>query len=544
MRVNGILLIAVLLFAQTAFSQDPSHASDPCQGPDVNVDLDMPPIDDQDPTPWCATFTAKALLDYNIHQSCKDQGCTYDSSHRVSAEDLNSMRADASDPQRGKYFELSRGEDIGQLLQGTQEGVTQGGKAVGPAMDKDLTLDRSLFHGSQSDDEIIKRLTDYYVAEAKQKGLAAACNLDPSSFTDLTQQMPDIQKVADQVLDTKGVGEVGLTRFLDAVAPKAGIPDAASAGRKSFPAPFNVVEFHTANPQELMSHIADALRNQHQPVAADVCMVGLANAEGFSGDLAGLSKSDSCGAHAMTVIGFKKIGNKCEVHLRNSWGDHWPEKDKKAGREKDGDGNIWVSAANFLNNQELGSEKPPAMTAYHIEPRQANSPIANTEHGSDGSSSVGIFKDGRLFQGAGTGLTLENGGRFTGEVKDGFMAKGIVTDYQWNQKSRYTGSVDGGLPMKGTMTFVSNGGDIGSYTGTFNKSSGYQDGTGTRIQGFKYKNEDMEFTGSIVNGRTSCGLAVGTEHRWCFSSAGVKEEPATLTTAEACGCPAPAGSVH
>ena len=95
--------VSVLLLSAGLAQAD----ADLCEGVSDTDDLSpqMPPIEDQGLSPWCATFSTKALLDFNVHANClKNAGnsCKYDDSSQISPPDLSSMSVANPEESRGK----------------------------------------------------------------------------------------------------------------------------------------------------------------------------------------------------------------------------------------------------------------------------------------------------------------------------------------------------------------------------------------------------------------------------------------------------------
>jgi hypothetical protein len=371
----------------------------------------MPPIDDQGQSPWCQTFAVKGVLDYEIHEACLNGGgtsCDYGAANRVSAEDLNALRADAPPSERGNAYELVNSDSTLKILLGAQKGIQNGDKTVGPAMEQDLPMNQSVFYSSASQTALIMRLTDYYESQAHSSADCPNCETTAETRDSLTQ-IPDLLNAARQSAD--------LSTFADRVTPQREIPQSVKDVRKPFPAPFNVSWLRTINQAALMSALVDTLKTQRQPLLTDVCILQLDSALGIHGDGVQASPSDSCGAHAMTIVGFRKLGTQCEVHLRNTWGATWPE-------DRNGDGSVWADEASFLSslNKNQGD-----YSLYHVESRTATAPVRN-KYSSNGEEEEGIFDSRfRLIDGEQKNVKMSDDSRYTGTLKNGLLVCGTLT---------------------------------------------------------------------------------------------------------------------
>jgi hypothetical protein len=366
-KTRILVPLIMIVFAQISVA-DAATPADPCSGPDQEIDLakDMPPIDDQGVSNLCGIFSMKALLDYNIHQSCLKNGgsevsCAYSPNNRVSAEDLSAF-SDPDPKNNGNAFNLNDVNDMYFVLSGVQSGTLVDGKVVGPVMDRDLPFDLTLFGTAAStNNSLLKRLSEYYSIEELR--LSAPDNpqgtcYEDDHFKDLIEQFPNLQAAADASMKSSGFAD-----FEDAVVNRD-LPDSVREKRKPFPVPFNISDVDFGDRATATQYIVDTLKKSRQPLETELCYDDLAKGLGLQSYA---TKDDPCGPHAMVIIGFRKQGSQCEVLLRNSWGDYWPENVEKPN------GTAWVNMKEFFSATSADTPNANGTYLMHIEPRDPKS---------------------------------------------------------------------------------------------------------------------------------------------------------------------------
>jgi hypothetical protein len=382
--------------------------NDPCLGPSFQLDLQkemLPPIDNQREAPWCAVFAVKAILDYNIHIDCEKRhagakgACPYSPANRISAEDISAQTADAVSNLRGSAFYLGDGDIELPLLEGPQKG--------GVLTDKDLPFNERLFADNPQRPALIAKLRNYYEVKDQIAQTGGSCKL-PSYFDDLETLLPGIGKLVEGVIASNGKDGEG--SFLDNVSEKYyPIPPQVQAKRKPFVPPYNVFDFNTHDEVAYNSHIFSTL-SAGQPLIARVCYSQLQMNAKLP--YIPIQATDGCGGHAMTIIGLRKTSDgACQVHLRNSWGDHWPQ---------GGDGTDWVSTADLWKSL---NPNDGVQELVSIEPRSSSEPISNKYYWDKQYTFTGYTWNTQMLDGE---IVDAHGNAYRGHFNGGALSCGVA----------------------------------------------------------------------------------------------------------------------
>jgi len=429
----GISSIITLLVASLNFATCALAAQDPCAGPDMNIDLEdnMPPIADTDQHRGerCTTFAAKSVLDYNIHLACQKQhpedakACAYTPNTMLSAEDLQANDANQSPDVRGKFVDLySSGSDFSDVFQGAQK--------YGALTDSQLPLDQAMYVDSGNGTALIERL-DSFCEDMSKKNAGGSCPQD-EEFKQLQKLFPQLLQIAAQAKSEadfkKGIEQ--------AYYP---ISESLQNERKPVLPAFNVKEFMSDDPAAFKAQIVDTLVKDHQPAAVPLCIYTIMKGANIDEPM---NDKDPCGLHGMTVVGFKKSGNECMVHMRNTWGDGWPVAQK-------GDGTVWIKM-DLMVQAVKERMAPRSLRMDSIVPRDPGAPIQNEEI-RDGQSFIGetwhhLWHHGVMKRRIKGGVNLVENGNFIGE--NNMFVHGTLS---YGNGSTFTGELLNNAPSCGYL---------------------------------------------------------------------------------------------
>ena len=164
--------------------------------------------------------------------------------------------------------------------------------------------------------------------------------------------------------------------FMQGVATKEfPVPDSVKATRKPVnPAFGSITQYSSDDANQIKAEASSIFwKGQHQPATTSICMEKFGINTGVNDGLPVFDKDHppACMGHELTLIGFRKTEDgKCEVHVRNSWGDHWPDSRK-------GDGNTWVDANQFFSCIEPARSREPDCFDLDQPSRSGETPIRN-----------------------------------------------------------------------------------------------------------------------------------------------------------------------
>lgn len=504
MRNSRLLIFVLALALPASFAQ---ADADLCEGVTGTNDLStqMPPVEDQGLSPWCATFSAKAVLDFSVHASCVknsgDSSCKYSDANEISPSDINSLSLSNPESLRGKSFTLSDGDATVSLLEGVQK--------AGAATQAEWPFNQTLFLDQPKDIPLLAKLNGFYSDERDVYGPTAKnsspdrCK-QPRPFADLLKNYSDIREVADQALAANpNDPDKARGQYLDELAQKH-FPAPEGLIRKPIAPPFNITSVSYLNDKQFIGHIVDSLKKS-EPLATDVCVYQLEANAGMKDNHG--PHSDSCGAHGMTIVGVRRAENgKCQIHIRNSWGEGWPA----GGPEK---GYAWIDYDAYLGSLDHHdfttsdgkiSKNIPSLVS--IETRTPGSPIQNT-----------IVTENLVATGQTAGLNLEGPGRQesvtpqgktieTGQFKAGYLVSG---ERRLGDGTVMTGSYDstGNLTGEGTSTLANGTVLKGTFAAGFFVHGVQKFSTGQVSTGNFDANGALNGVGSITlaNGQTQEG---------------------------------------
>lgn len=424
-------LLVFLLFSLPAGAVTTTKYLRGCGGVSEDLQKDMPPVDNQLQSPWCASFSAKALLEY--HRHVNRPGDTYQ--NRVSVMDVNSWNSVNPDSSRGKLPNIADGGSVYHIL----EGVQVSGQLYSEA---DFPFDQALFDWDRG---TLARLTRYY--EAKKTfsfgSLCADCGEKGSENRTLEKQFPSISEF---VAGAKDSGS-----FLSAMAKKYPVIAGPRAGAKREPVEaFNIQSSEFSNGDAFLDEVAKNLREK-RPMAASVCANQLLRLPGLGqGMVAPPSSASECGEHALIVMGMKLIDGQCQLNVRSSWGTQWPQ--------PKGGGSAWIPVKDFLR---VSASKPGKgeIVLFSVTKRAPDAAVENTQIFSDGGSYSGPTKKG---QPDGQGKARDASGTIIqGEFKNG----------QLNGKGKIIRPNGGGFSEG---TFVQGSFVSGNHEGTMSDGSTYK----------------------------------------------------------------------
>ncbi len=415
--------------------QNSKYAND-CGGEFPDLEKDMPPVEYQKQAPWCATYSEKALLDYQFHVANKNDHYQ----NRLSASDLNSWDSRRTESLRGRLPSPFDSSSPQILLQGAQDsGMVY--------QEKDYPVDQALFDPNG----VLAKLSSYYDTEKYFAADSATLEFRDKSppFQDLERQFGDLLTLIGGVSDRQS--------FLTVVAAKHGLGFTPRAGAKRVPVrPFNYRDFAATTGDDFMEELQRNLKDK-RPMIAGVCGSQLLQIPGLGrydswGDTLPPTEKNACGAHALVVIGMQKVDGECRVHIRNSWGTDWPA--------PAGGGNGWISVKKLLSI--LAIESDHSASLYSISERNTKDPIANQLVMPQSSyTGATAARGGEIqFNGSGT-LTKKNGDIFSGTfsagkgfisgtltLKNGTIASGTF-DKNGFIEGTFSGEVDGGSTYVG-----------------------------------------------------------------------------------------------
>lgn len=373
--------------APSAEMQKTKYAQD-CGGTYPDLRAEMPPVDNQNNVGWCATFTSRALLEHFYRGQLGGK--------RFSVMDVNSM--DTSEPaaQFARVPNLDRNEGADPFL--ILEGVQVTGRLH---LDQNYPFTQKYFGNAG----LIDRLSDYY---ARQKAYTAdpallACREQDATLSSLEKQFQGISDFLSQANGGDFVSAAG-KKFDLVPSPQAG------AERLALKPRFHVRRFSPRSGDELIEEIQRNLK-EGRPSAAGICALQMKQLPGLGQGMPLTEKEKKmCGSHAVTVVGLKNIGGRCQVQVRNSWGTFWPT--PGAG------GYTWIPVEDFLAVQQ----SPTDLTS--ITPRAEGESVENRIMFEDGSLFVGETWQGQLKR----GKLNSPGSTFEGEFAGGQPKEGILIE--------------------------------------------------------------------------------------------------------------------
>ncbi len=389
-------IIVSSLFILTTFSVQAysTKYNSRCPG-NQNYDLheNFGPIRSQAQAPWCATFTATALVEHFIK---KETGV----SRQLSRTDANSIMSTRPLDNKGmpiRDIDLAEGSNSLNILEGIQN--------VGGLYDRsELPFDSALF----GHNKLLEKLQDYY-AQTESNDCIDCLDLavqgGPLDSTNAKNQLSNIRRLSHS-----------LDEFLNKVNKDLGnqiyrlLPLNSNATRVPVP-PYNVKRNSHANGDQYIEGLVNSLKNG-RPQIASVCYNKLHR------NITGQHIGSDCGDHAMVMVGSRTHNGTCQVLLRNSHGRSWPS----SSNADPGGGYQWVNVNDFLG----AVRKQDNNTSITVEITKRAPPIDQVKNDIpllDGSRYVGRTWQGKL-EGSGSLYSpdgsLEGQGRFeNGRQVDG-----------------------------------------------------------------------------------------------------------------------------
>ncbi|MGE3260637.1 MAG: hypothetical protein AB7K68_02550 [Bacteriovoracia bacterium] len=308
-----LLFFSAFTYAGDAFVPPPAELTNTkyardCGGEFPDITSEMPPVDDQRPSPWCATFATKAVIDHFYH-SVRNETTYRD---RISANDLNSWNSDRPEAVRG--LEPDFLDAAGANASGLLEGVQRSGKIY---LESDLPFDQSYFDSQGT----LARLSDYYERQKDfvgDPGLLACRDQSPASIG-LEKEFSELVTVLSQSLSKEAFfAKVGQGRILYPL-PRAG------AERRPLNPGFNIQLVRANTGDQYAEEIQQNLLN-HRPTLVAVCALQMMQIPGLADGLVPVSPAEknNCGGHYLTVVGMENMNGECRLKVRNSWGENWP----------------------------------------------------------------------------------------------------------------------------------------------------------------------------------------------------------------------------
>lgn len=481
-----------------------------CGGDFQDIVPDMPPVDDQMQSPWCATFTAKALLEHFYHRPPVNTSNT----RRFSSFDLNSLSNFASRESRGRI------PDFAGDLQPNPMNFLEAMQTSGAVhLEEDLPFDQAYF----DKDGVIQRLSQYYENNRPllfyEDGFQCRDQSAPSiglerQFTELATTL------AASDTREKFMAALGRTRVLYPL-PRAG------SARVELKPPFN---YRAIMPRTGDQYVEELQKNltARRPTAVSVCANQLQQLPGLGENLVPLTESEkrNCGPHAVVVVGMRKVGNDCQVLIRNSWGTNWPN--------AAGGGHAWiklnqllaVSAKGHMNSISERAAGTPAQNrrdfddgAYYVGETHRLQPNGKGVLKAEKKTMEGKFENGQLVEGK---LHDQQGNLFVGKfvegqftegkmktkLQDGAVYEGDYKNLQITGQGKLTkadGSVSQGRFLNGQFM-------EGTYNGFFTNGSryagGFRNGMATGQGKQTFPNGDFR-EGTFENGRFMSGRFKG-----------------------------------
>lgn len=361
-----------------------------CGGVSVDLEPDMPPIDEQENAPWCATFAAKAVLEYQNHIAHPDDH--YQT--RLSAMDINSLNTGKPSADRGKSPDMNNGDSPLELL----EGVQASGEVY---RDQDYPFEQTYFENPG----IMSKFSKYYETEKPY---------DAASQLACRPQDPDTQLLEKyftsllQLLHSSN----NETAFLNTADAKYSLvtQPKKSAKRVSISPPYDILQDNAKTGDRFMETLQANLKAK-EPSIIGLCGDQLSQMPGIgSTDSVPPALIATCGPHAVDVVGMKMVNGVCQVELRNSWGTGWPPSSKG--------GTAWIAAANLL---KILPTTPDGRTEIDsIRTRKPGTPIENQINVEGVSTYVG-----KSFQGQPNGpgkVVFQDG-----TIESGLFSNGLIT---------------------------------------------------------------------------------------------------------------------
>jgi hypothetical protein len=447
------LLLSILLFAQMVFAQQGAvpdqifapaaslqktkYAAD-CGGDFPDLSPLMPPVDAQMQAPWCATFSAKALLDYFYHQAGKDQN--YE--NRISTVDLNAANRFGAADAVGHLPDF-RGETMPNA-QALLEGAQLSGKLY---REEDLPFDQSYFDPKGD----LGRLSAYYDLQRGFSGKPEiiSCRDQSEGSVGLEKRFVELATVLSNVTTKEAF-------FLELSKSRIVLPlPRAGAKKVALEPPFDIRAILPRTADQLVEELQRSLKAL-RPTAVSICAIPMMKMKGLKGTIPP-GEDRNCGPHQVVVVGMQKIDGICQVEIRNSWGTNWPDA---------GGGHAWLPLKDFLNismadsplvsiQQREGAGAPKNRINFTDMGTSYTGPtLKMVPHGAGvlnvpGQKEEGIFVNGKFTEGT---MTKSNGDILTGKFANGFFDEGFMSVHN-SDGSIYKGQIKNRLPDgKGTVT--------------------------------------------------------------------------------------------
>jgi hypothetical protein len=401
--MRGLLALFGLLYATTApaaDTSDPDFKPNPaaftktkntsnCGGDTPDLRAELPPIEDQMHSSWCASFTEKTMLEYRYHQlHPKDKYAT-----RFSVVDINSKDSLMDEAAVGMTPNLAGGASIMQLLEGAQGA----GELLREA---DWPFEPEYFNpGGQ-----VAQLTEYYqhmlpYAEAK----ALQCrDLSPTNL----QLEKDFSNILQALQDSYELDD-----FVSKVTQENPIYPAPHLWAKSVPIkpPLFYRSFRAREGDQYLEELRSVLQ-QHQPAAIEICGIQMEKISGLGAGPIPPALDKKCGRHQILVSRLLTVNGKCMVELRNSWGTAWPY---SADRGSGGYGLVSLDELLHL----ASPEKDGGFGVVSL--KDPKSPDAGNTAEEAGWTFTGSTLAGNPYDGKFTGQKVDSGYFYDGEIRIG-----------------------------------------------------------------------------------------------------------------------------
>jgi hypothetical protein len=427
MAATWLLLILSTLFASAGNFQPPPQAfresrfHGDCNGVNVNLRSEMPPIDDQLNSPWCNSFSIRALLEHYYRKQLNGQ--------RLSVADINAIGSTQNPTNSRLRPTLTSGSNAWRFLTQIQE--------MGSVhLEENFPFDQQLFDLNG----ILKRIRTYYESQRPYAQVPGGldCRLRNEQIESLERTFGSIK---ERLLENENT-DTFIEKLQDdhnnfGLNPRAGAP------RKNLHPPFDLDVAGFTTGDAYIFSLGKRLK-EGNPVLLNLCGTQLEQLPSIGNrEEVPPAERNDCGPHAVVAVGMKKIDGQCKVLLRNSWGNKWP---------KDGTGMAWVSTQELVGIVE--SPQSLAMASIRALPRGSVRPKAS--YVDDRLAYYGELKDTK-FHGQGE-LIEENGRIARGRFENDVFVEGIFNGVTENG-DHYDGEMRNGA-FNGTGTWRLKSGQI------------------------------------------------------------------------------------
>ena len=396
------------------------------------VESQMPPIQEQGPTNWCAAFSTADLLNYFVHSKSHEP---YSDGNKVAVLDLIAdgqkyllPAATSIGPDQG-YYPLA-------LLIGAQEESARD-EPGGLRSLAGMTAEQDDPHAKSIVEALFTAYSDDHTIISASGSVCRPSITRDSRFASWLETVMHVNGGLSRGFDEKSRPDLFSIDEYQAFCERS---DQETKAKKIHIPPFTANQFQTSDLHGYLSKLRGLLQEK-TPASISIC----GNDIDPLNTAASVHTGDHCGGHMMTAVGAAWVDGACKIRLRNSWGKDWGTDSPPAGYIDLTVSQLLRATGDLMGGQaEMTwiSESDSGHSKQRIEYDSTQGLVSF-----DGASRIAgndyhenLYMNGRM--------TTQQG---TIEYKDSIAT---MRDYDlFSNGSRFTGTTDASYsPLDGTLT--------------------------------------------------------------------------------------------